>query len=254
MSIWEQTWTWLSTGSHWTGSSGVVDRVVQHLQLSAEAVLLAGIVAVPVGVWLGHVGRGGFLAVSMANAARAVPTLAVLVLLVLARGLGDAPVVYALAIFAFPPMLTNSYLGVRGVDPDIKDAARGTGLSSGQLMRSIEVPLALPLIAAGVRTAAVQVVATATIAALVGSGGLGRFVVDGFQTHDQGQLVAGALLVALLAVAVEVGLGGVERLLRPGGLHWRAGSSSPASIDPSITLPAGASGQAQVSSYAQDGL
>lgn len=247
MSIWHQTWTWFTTGSHWTGTDGVASRIGEHLQLSAEAVLLAGVIALPIGVIVGHFGHGGVLAVNIANAGRAIPTLAVLVLLVLAMGLGNGPVIYALALFAAPPMLTNTYLGMRGVDEDVKDAARGTGLSGLQVLRRIEVPLALPLIAAGVRTAAVQVVATATIAAIVGSGGLGRFVVDGFQTHDQGQLVAGAILVAALAVLVEVGLGIVEKLLRPGG-RQRPGDSSPASIDPSITLPTGASGQAQRSS------
>ena len=247
MSVWEQTWDWLTTAGHWTGSDGVLERVAQHLQLSVEAVILAGVIALPIGIVLGHFGRGGALAVNVANAGRAVPTLAVLVLLVLAFGLGDRPVIYALALFAAPPMLTNAYLGMTGVDPEITDAARGTGLSDWQSLRRIEVPLALPLIAAGVRTATVQVIATATIAAIVGSGGLGRFVVDGFQTHDQGQLVAGAILVATLAVLVELTLGGVERLLTP-GRHHPAGTSSPASIDPSMTLPAGASGQAQRSS------
>jgi osmoprotectant transport system permease protein len=218
---------------------------VEHLQLSGEAMLLAAVVALPVGLLLGHVGRGGFLAVSIANAGRAVPTLGVLVLLVLALGLGSTPVIYALALFAAPPMLTNAYLGMRGVDDDVKDAARGVGLSRWQSLRRVEVPLAVPLIAAGVRTAAVQVVATATIAAIVGSGGLGRFVVDGFQTQDQGELVAGSILVALLAVAVEVVLGLVERRLTP---NHRQGSSSPASIDPSMTLPPGASGQLQAGS------
>lgn len=247
MSIWHQTWDWFSTGSHWTGSDGVTGRVVEHLSLSGEAVLLAAVVALPAGILIGHFGHGGVLAVNIANAGRAIPTLAVLVLLVLALGLGNEPVIYALALFALPPMLTNTYLGMRGVDDDVKDAARGTGLSWFQVLRRIEVPLALPLIAAGVRTAAVQVVATATIAAIVGSGGLGRFVVDGFQTHDQGQLVAGAILVAALSVSVELFLGFVESLLRPGG-RQRSGDSSPASIDPSMTLPTGASGQAQRSS------
>jgi osmoprotectant transport system permease protein len=246
MSIWESTWEWLTTASHWTGADGVLDRVVEHLTLSFEAILLAGVIALPIGIVLGHFGRGGVLAVNVANVGRAIPTLAVLVLLVLAMGLGDRPVIYALALFAAPPMLTNAYLGMTSVDADIKDAARGTGLSGWQSMRRIEVPLALPLISAGVRTAAVQVVATATIAAIVGSGGLGRFVVDGFQTHDEGQLVGGARLVALLAVSVELTLALVERLLTPG--RRQHGSSSPASIDPSMTLPAGASGQAQRSS------
>jgi osmoprotectant transport system permease protein len=237
MSAWSETWTWLSTGSHWTGADGIVDRTLQHLQLSGEAVLLAGVIALPIGIVLGHVGRGGTLAVNVANAGRAVPTLAVLVLLVLAMGLGDGPVVYALALFAAPPMLTNAYLGMRAVDEEVRDAARGTGLSRWQSLSRVEVPLAVPLIAAGVRTATVQVVATTTIAAIVGSGGLGRFVVDGFQTHDQGQLIGGALLVAGLSVLVELTLGLVERLLTPGRRRGRAGS--PATLDPSMTVPTG---------------
>jgi osmoprotectant transport system permease protein len=172
------------------------------------------------------------LAVNIANAGRAVPTLGVLVLLVLALGLGNAPVIYALALFGAPPMLVNAYLGMRGVDPEVKDAAKGSGLSRWQLLRRVELPLAVPLIAAGVRTAAVQVVATATIAAIVGSGGLGRFVVDGFVTQDQGQYIGGALLVAVLAVAVEVALGRLERWVTPGA---RA-TGSAASIDPSLTV------------------
>jgi len=210
-----ETWSWLTTADHWTGGAGVFARLVQHLQLSAEALLLAGVVAIPLALILGHVGRGSWLVVSLANASRAVPVLAVLVLLVLRMGIGDRPVVYALAIFAFPPMVTNTYAGVRGVDPEVRDAARGLGLSGNQMLRRVELPLALPLIAAGVRTAAVQVVATATIAAIVGSGGLGRFIVDGFQTNDYGQLVSGVLVVALLALAIELTLGAAERRLDP---------------------------------------
>lgn len=220
-------WGWLTTATHWTGAGGIGERMLQHLQLSAEAMLLAGLVALPVGIVLGHVGRGGVLAVNVANAGRAVPTLGVLVLLVLALGLGDAPVVYALALFAAPPMLVNAYVGMRGVDPEVKDAARGSGLSRWQSLRRIELPLAVPLIAAGVRTAAVQVVATATIAAIVGSGGLGRFVVDGFQTQDSGEYIGGAVLVAALAILVEVALGWLERrITSQAGVNSRCSSLS----------------------------
>jgi osmoprotectant transport system permease protein len=215
MNVLHQTWSWLTAGSHWTGAAGVLARLVEHLQLCGEAMLLAGVVAIPLALVLGHARRGTALVVSLANASRAVPTLAVLVLLVLRLGIGDRPVVYALALFAFPPMVTNTYAGVRGVDDEVRDAARGVGLSGSQLLRRVEVPLALPLVAAGVRTAAVQVIATATIAAIVGSGGLGRFIVDGFQTNDYGQLVSGVLVVAALAVLIEVVLGVVERRLDP---------------------------------------
>ena len=215
MNALHETWSWLTTGSHWTGGAGVLTRLGEHVQLCAEAMLLAGLVAIPIAVLLGHIGRGTWFVVSVANASRAVPTLAVLVLLVLRMGIGDRPVVYALSLFAFPPMVTNAYAGVRGVDDEVRDAARGLGLSGWQVLRKVEIPLALPLLAAGVRTAAVQVIATATIAAIVGSGGLGRFIVDGFQTNDYGQLISGVVIVAALALITEVVLGAAERRLDP---------------------------------------
>lgn len=215
MNALSETWSWLTTADHWTGGSGIFARLGEHAQLCGEAMLLAGVVAIPLALVLGHARRGTWLVVSLANASRAVPVLAVLVLLVLKMGIGDRPVIYALALFAFPPMVTNTFAGVRGVDPEVRDAARGLGLSGWQALRRVELPLALPLIAAGVRTAAVQVIATATIAAIVGSGGLGRFIVDGFQTNDNGQLISGVLVVAALALAAEILLGVAERRLDP---------------------------------------
>ncbi len=158
---------WFADPEHWSGPGGVPTRVLEHLGLTAAALGIACAVAVPLALWLGHTGRGGVLAVNLANVGRAVPTFAVLVLLAIGPlGFGPAATITALVLFAVPPILTNGYVGMREVDRDVVEAARGMGLSGWQLLRKVEVPLAVPLLAAGFRTAAVQVVATATLAAL----------------------------------------------------------------------------------------
>jgi osmoprotectant transport system permease protein len=212
------TWAWLADPSHWSGPDGVPVRTLEHLQISALALALACAVALPVGVLLGHWGRGGAVAVNVGNVGRAIPTFGVLVILASWErvGVGNLAAVLALAVFAVPPLLTNAYVGMRAVEPDVREAARGMGMTGGQLLRRVELPLALPLLAAGFRTAAVQVVATATLAALVAGGGLGRFIVDGYGQQDQAMGFAGAVLVALLAIATELGLGLVERRVTPG--------------------------------------
>lgn len=192
---------------------GVPVRLLEHLQYTALAVLLAAVVALPVGLVLGHLGRGGALAVAVSNVGRAVPTLGVLVVLAIGPlGQTTSAVVLALALFAVPPMLTNAYVGVRGVDADVVQAARGLGLGPLQVLRGVELPLALPLVLAGVRTAVLQVLATATLAAAIGLGGLGRFLIDGLSAQDDTQVLAGAVLVAGLALAVELLLAGLQRL------------------------------------------
>lgn len=217
MSLVGDTARWLVDGEHWSGPDGIPARLLEHLTVSVSAVVLAAALALPLACWLGHVGRGGTLVVALANASRAVPTFAVLVLLVATPvGFGDRATVVALVLFAVPPLLTNAYVGVRDVDRDAKDAARGMGMSGWQLLRKVELPLALPLVMAGVRTASVQVVATATLAAYVGGGGLGRFVADGFGRADQPMTVAGGVLVGALALVTEVGLGAVQRRVTPG--------------------------------------
>ena len=169
---------------------------------------------------LGTTGRGGGAVVVLSNVSRAVPTLALLtVFAVTPLGFSDTATILALALFAFPPMLTNTFVGFREVDRDVREAARGMGMSRGQVVARVEFPLAVPLIMTGVRMAAVQVVATATLAALVAWGGLGRFIVDGLATRDFVEVFAGAALVALLAVAVEVALGALQRLVVSDGLR-----------------------------------
>ena len=217
MSLVADTAAFLLDGETWTGSSGVPARLVEHLVVSGSAVLLAMVLALPLALWLGHVGRGGLLVVGLANASRAVPTFAVLVLLVATPvGFGDRATVVALVLFAVPAVLTNAYVGVRDVDRDAREAARGMGMSGWQVLRRVELPLALPLVLAGIRTASVQVVATATLAAYVGGGGLGRFIADGFGRGDLAMAAGGGVLVALLALLVEVSLGAVQRRFEPG--------------------------------------
>lgn len=211
------TLTWFLDGKHWTGRAGVPFRLFEHVQLTVGAVLLACVVALPIALFLGHIGRGGALAVNISNVGRAVPTFAILVLFAASPiGFGNRATLIALVLFAIPPILTNAYVGVRGVDREVREAAVGIGMTGAELLRRVEVPLALPLISAGVRTAAVQVVATATLAALVGGGGLGRFIVDGFGQQDRPMLLAGAILVAALALVTELGLGAVQNAVTPG--------------------------------------
>jgi len=225
MSLVADTLAWLGDSSHWTGVDGVPHRLAEHLELSAAAVALACLVALPVAFALGHTRRGGGLVVNASNASRAVPTFAVLVLLAATPvGFGNRATVVALVLFALPPLLTNAYVGVRDVDSEVREAATGMGMTGLQLLRRVELPLALPLVAAGVRTASVQVVATATLAAYVGGGGLGRLIADGFGRADPAMTAAGGVLVAVLALAVEVGLGALQRRLTPGRRRLRPGN------------------------------
>ncbi|KIF07388.1 ABC transporter permease [Streptomyces sp. RSD-27] len=206
---------WLADGANWSGESGVWHRLAEHLLVSGVSLGVACAVALPVGLWLGHVGRGGALAVNVSNVGRAVPVFAVLALFMVSplRSAGYLPTVAALVLFAVPPLLTNAYVGVREVDRAVVEAARGMGMSGRQLFWRVELPLARGLVMTGLRSGAVQVIATATIAAMVGQGGLGRIITAGFNTYDTPQVVAGALLVALLALLVEGLLVAADRLL-----------------------------------------
>ncbi|MEU3311068.1 ABC transporter permease [Streptomyces sp. NPDC048387] len=210
---------WLADGGNWSGEDGVWHRLAEHLLVSGIALGVACAVALPVGLWLGHVGRGGALAVNLSNVGRAVPVFAVLALFMVSplRSAGYLPTVVALVLFAVPPLLTNAYVGMREVDRSVVEAARGMGMSGRQLFWRVELPLARGLVMTGLRSGAVQVIATATIAAMVGQGGLGRIITAGFNTYDTPQVVAGALLVALLALLVEGLLVAAERLLLRGG-------------------------------------
>jgi len=214
---------WFADPAHWQGSHGIPVRVLEHLELSGLAVAVALVVAAPIALYLGHTGRGGFIAINVANIGRALPSLALLafglvIAISLGLGLGFWPTMFALVPLAIPPIMTNTYVAVREVDADIVDAARGMGFSEGEILRQIEIPLGLPLMLAGIRTAAVNVVATATLGALVAGGALGRFIVDGLALREFDQLVAGAVLVGLLAIVTEITFSALERASRTPGM------------------------------------
>jgi osmoprotectant transport system permease protein len=215
----EQAVTWLNDPLNWTNPGGILDRLVEHLQLSAGAVVLGCLIAWPLGVWLGHRGRGGNAIVVISNVTLAIPVLATLTVLPLTFiGFGRPAVIVALAVFAIPPLLATAYTGVRQVDPQVRQAALGMGLSGGQLLRQVELPLAVPYLAAGFRTGAVQVVATATLAVFVNGGGLGQIIGAGFglgMITGGGQILAGGLLVAVLALLVEGVLALAQRAVTP---------------------------------------
>jgi osmoprotectant transport system permease protein len=215
-------WDWLTDPAHWSGADGVWHRLAQHLVLTVVCLVISCLIALPVALVLGHLGRGGALAVNISNVGRAVPTFAVLVLLLLTPlgKWGEGPTVVALVLFAVPPLLTNAYVGMREVDRSVVRAARGMGMTGRQMLLGVELPLALPMVLNGVRIAAVQLVATATIAALAGGGGLGRIITAGFNLASTAQVVAGALLVAVFALIVE-GIFEVAERLAP---HWARGA------------------------------
>ena len=221
------TLRWFADPAHYRGSDAVQVRILEHLELSGLAVLVAAAVALPIGMYLGHTGRLAFVAVNVANVGRALPSLALLafalpIAFALGLGLGFWPTLISLVPLAIPPILTNAYVGIRGVDRDVIEAARGMGLSEAGILRRTELPLALPLVLAGMRTAAVNVVATATLGALVAGGGLGRYIVDGLAVQEYDRLFAGALLVAALAILVEVAFGTFERRATSPGLRSQA--------------------------------
>jgi osmoprotectant transport system permease protein len=214
-----QVLQWFLDGAHWQGDGGIPHRTFEHLTMSGASVLVAALIALPIGIAIGHFGRGGILAINISNIGRAVPSFAVLVIAVELVGIGALPAFIALVALAIPPMVTNSYIGMREVDADVREAARGMGMRDRAVLWRVELPIALPLIMAGIRTSAVNVVATATLAALVAWGGLGRFIVDGFGLQDYPMMFAGAILVAILSLIVEFSLAGAQRLATPAGLR-----------------------------------
>src|SRR5688572_21730804 len=204
------------------GGSQFLELAADHMWLSLVATAIACAVAIPLGLWLGHIGRGGFFAINASNVGRAVPSLALIAFFVAYLGVGFANVTLALVLLAIPPILTNAYTGVRQVDRDTVDSARGMGMTGAQIVRRVELPLALPLIFGGIRISAVNVVATATIAPLAGVVTLGDPIINVNTYGDEGRLAA-AIVVALLAVATEVVLGAVQRAVTPRGLKLEGG-------------------------------
>lgn len=215
---------WLFVGANWTDPGGVIQRLVEHLGYIAITMCIALIIAVPVGAWIGHTGKGGFLVVGAANGLRALPTLGLVVLLVTVVNLGLGPTgpLIALIILAIPPILAGTYAGIRNVDRSVVDAARGMGMQERDTLVKVELPNALPLILGGIRGAMLQVISTATIAAYVGLGGLGRFIIDGLALQDFPQMIGGSILVALLAIAADLILAALQKLIVSPGLQTTA--------------------------------
>jgi osmoprotectant transport system permease protein len=237
MNYFQQGIVWLNDPLNWTNPGGLFDRLIEHLTISAFAVLLGCVIGWPIGIWLGHRGRGGGAVITVANLTLAIPTLALLTILPLTPlGFGQPPVIVALAVFAVPPLLANAYTGLRQIDPETREAAKGMGLSGGQLLRQVELPLSVPYLAAGLRTAAVQVVATAALAAFVNGGGLGEIISAGFGIGmSQGggaQIVAGGIVVAVLALIVEGVLAILQRVVTPRPLRVRRRRRSAAAAVP----------------------
>jgi osmoprotectant transport system permease protein len=212
---------WFADPAHWQGANGIPTRLEEHVLMSLIATAVAALVALPIGLLLGHYGVGGAVAINISNIGRALPSFAILVLLVQLVGIGAVPAFIALVALAIPPIVTNSFVGMRDVDPELRDAARGLGFRESRTLLRVELPNAMPVVMAGIRTAGVQVVATATLAALVGWGGLGRYIVDGIANRNFVEVFAGAVLVALLAAAAEIGLAVLQYALTPAGLRSR---------------------------------
>ena len=219
---WQQMLDYLGSDAAWSGQNGLPALTWAHIRISFVAILIAGVLAVPAGVLLGHVRRGAFVAVSVVNIGRAIPSFAILALLLplslrYGFGLGFWPTIVALVLLAIPPIFTNTYTGVRDVPAEAVEAARGMGMRGGELVRKVEVPVAVPLILTGLRVSAVQVIATATLGALVGYRNLGTPIVSGFTSPDKGPMLAGAIAVALLALLTDALFALAERRLVP----WR---------------------------------
>jgi osmoprotectant transport system permease protein len=223
---------WFATSAHWTGSTGIPELFWRQIILSLAVVAGALIIGGGVGLVLGHSGRGGLVAVNAANAARAIPSLALLTLFAIVPSIslkwgGFLAAFLALLILAIPPILTNTYVGMREVDADVRDAAKAVGLTGGEILWRVELPLATPVLMAGVRTAAIEVVATSTLAAYVSYTDLGTPIISGLNTNNTVEAFAGAILVAVLAAIVALGLGLVQRALTPLPLRRRVRATAP---------------------------
>ncbi|HET6381500.1 MAG TPA: ABC transporter permease [candidate division Zixibacteria bacterium] len=221
---------WFTDPVNWSGPDGIPVRVGEHLVLSFVPLLAAAALALPIGLYTGHTGRLAGLAINAANVGRAIPTLGILIIawilllrplvdLGLRREAAEVTAGIAMLALAIPPMVTNTYVGIAGVDRGLVDAARGVGMAPLQVLRGVELPLALPVVLAGMRTAAVQVVATATLGAVVGTGGLGRYVIDGIAQLRYQEMFAGAMLVSLLAIATELAFSWLQRRTVSPGLR-----------------------------------
>ena len=227
-------WDYLGNGSHWSGPEGVPARVLEHLEYTFLALAFVCLIALPLGLFVGHTGRGSVAIAGTANALRALPDFGLLVYVVLLisgrlpAGLAYLlPSVLVLVILGIPAVLSATYAGIQAVDPAARDAAKGMGMTGSQVLWRVEVPNALPLILSGVRSSMLQIVATATIAAYVSLGGLGRFIIDGQSQRDYSQMAAGAVLVGLLAIVLDLIVAGVQRVVVSPGVTGRFRTAGP---------------------------
>ncbi|MEV7398460.1 ABC transporter permease [Aeromicrobium sp. NPDC092404] len=212
MSVVNDTVDWLTDSTHWSGDDGVPHRLLEHVGYTALTIGIAGAIAIPLGLWIGHTGRLRGLAVAVTGAMRALPTLGLLTFIVLYTGIGLTAPIIALVVLSIPPLLAGAYSGLESVDRQSVDAARAMGMTEWQILTKVEVPLALPLIVGGIRSAALQVVATATVAAFVSLGGLGRYIIDGQKVSDYPQMAAGSVIVVVLALVVDALFAGLQKL------------------------------------------
>ncbi|ASN21050.1 ABC transporter permease [Arthrobacter sp. YN] len=243
MNIFAETIAWLTSPKNWTGSGGIPTRLMEHLQYSGLVLLIATAIAVPIGLYIGHTGRGRVVAVAVAGALRALPTLGLLVLFALLAGSGLMPPVWALVILTVPPLLAGTYAGISSVDSTVVDAARAMGMTELQILFRVEVPNGLQVMFGGFRTAVLQVIATVSVVAYLPLGGLGRYLFDGLVLQDFPRMLGGSLLIAGLAIAVDLILAGVQRLVISPGLTLDSSGRQKASDDLTATAPAGAAVQ-----------
>ncbi|MGN6160909.1 MAG: ABC transporter permease [Marmoricola sp.] len=210
--VFGESWNWLTDSAHWSGGDGFPHRLGEQLGYTGLTVGIAAAIALPIGAWIGHTGRLRGLAVVLTGSLRALPTLGVLTFMVLWRGIGLTPAVVALVVLAIPPLLAGTYAGLESVDRQTINAARAMGMTEWQVLGRVEIPLALPLILGGLRSAVLQVVATATIAAYIGLGGLGRYLFDGIAVRDYPQMVAGSVMIVLLALILDAAFAAAQRV------------------------------------------
>lgn len=215
MNLFADALAWITDGAHWGGPGGIDHRIVQHLLVTFAAVAIAAVLALPLGILIGHTGRGRLVVVALAGAVRAVPTLGLLTLLGLALGIGLQAPLLALVALAFPSLLAGAYAGIEAADRGAVDAARAVGMSEWQLVTRVEIPLGADVILGGIRAATLQVVATATLAAYISDTGLGRYLFAGLKSRHYDEMLAGALLVATLALVLDLTLAALQRASRP---------------------------------------
>jgi osmoprotectant transport system permease protein len=226
MELVQKTIAWLTDPANWDGRAGIPTRLLEHVGLAGVSLLIAVAIALPIGLRIGHTGRGARLAINLANLGRAIPSFAVMGLVLPVTAAIDSqlgfkiyPTVIAMVVLAAPPIMVNAYSGISGVDRELVEASRGMGMRELQILGTVEIPVALPIIAGGIRSAAVQIVATATLGALFGGPGLGRYIVEAISQNDDGMLFGGVVLVAGLSLLTELALGRIQRRLTSPGLR-----------------------------------